>query len=259
MSPPPADLPEQEPLAGELEQRVIYSLLLPAVSLAARFGISAKDLGQWVQLAYLRHLRDQGMTHKEAGAVMGLSERSAKRLGQQLRGRFLRPEQEHNLPVRVEFILRAAPMSRARLYQVLRDVPQAELDTAIDALLDQGHIQEQEGRTVTLRVVRSVHSRVRDSWLARIGGLNSLSQNLAETVLGSFFLRDGRSLARTMSFHLLPHQQEQLKEALQQLIQAIAAMDQEAEGQPQALPVRLSVLWAPFGLLARRADPEDAD
>jgi hypothetical protein len=257
MSPGPADPPEQEPLPGELEQRVIYSLLLPAVSLAARFGISARDLGQWVQLAYLRHLRDQGMTHREAGEVMGVSERSAKRLGQQLRARFLRPEQEHNLPVRVEFILRAAPMSRARLYQVLRDVPQADLDAALNALLAQGHIQEQEGRTVTLRVVRSVHSRVRDTWLARIGGLNSLAQNLAEVVLGSFFLRDGRSLARTMSFHMLPQRQAQLEEALKELIAAIAALDQEATGSPEARPVRLSLFWAPFGLLRRQqGDPE---
>ncbi len=247
-------LPEEELSATEMQGRVLHSLLLPVVSVAASSGVDLKDLGQRLQVAYLQYLRGQGMTHKEAAQVLGISERSAKRLQGELRTHFLRPEQEHNLPVRLEFILRASPMSRARLAQVLRDVSSDDLDLALERLLDEERIAEVPGRTPTYKVVRSVQSLVRDTWLARIGGFNSLLQNLSDTVVGRFLLRDERSFARTMSFHILAERYEELHKAFDVLVEKIAALDAEAEGNTEAIPVRLSVFFAPFGLL-RKAKP----
>ena len=75
--------------SAELEQRVIFALLQPAISLAAGFGVSMRDLVAWVQVAYLKHLRSRGLTLREAAETMGVSERTAKRLSQSLKVSFL--------------------------------------------------------------------------------------------------------------------------------------------------------------------------
>ncbi|MEO1273284.1 MAG: hypothetical protein AAFX99_34810, partial [Myxococcota bacterium] len=251
---------DQELPREELEQRVIFSLLRPVVASATLFGVTSKTLGGWLQLAHLRHLRDQGLTLKEASAHLDVSERTAKRLFRQLKVNFLRPETEHNLSVTLEFMLRATPMSEARLNQVLRHIPAEAISAALKQMLDEERIAPNAGRTVTYRVVRSVTSMVRDTWLARIGGLNSLLQNLTDTVYGSFVLRDPRSTARTLTFSVMPERLDELQAAFLALVQTIAALDEEAEGHPDAVPMRLSVFFAPFGLAdVERSEPDPSD
>ena len=245
---------EQELPQDELEQRVLFSLLQPVVSMATLFGVNTKDLAGWLQLAHLKHLRARGLTLREAGEQLGVSERTAKRLFRQLKVNFLRPESEHNLSVTLEFMLRAAPMSEARLTQVLRHVPAEDVRKALEQMLAEGRVAPREGRTVTYEVIKSVNSMVRDTWLARIGGLNSLLQNLTDTVYGRFFRGDPRSFARTLTFNVMPERYGALQEQFEAMVATIAELDEEAEGDPDAVPVRLSLYYAPFELAEE--DPE---
>lgn len=243
------DDPEPDGLTGEeLRQRVIYSLFLPAVMLASAFEIPAKELAAWLQVAHFEHLRARGVTLTDTADALGVSVRTAKRLSRQLKLAFLRPEIEHELPVKIEFMLRAESMSAARLAQVLKEVPATEVHMALGRLLGEGRVEEVPGRTTTYRILKSVNSLVRDSWLARIGGLNSLLRNLGDTVVGRFFNHDSRALARTLSFHVLPEHYSALEALLEHTISQIAALDAEAQGQPLAERVRLSLLYAPFEL-----------
>ena len=242
--------------SAELEQRVIFALLQPAISLAAGFGVSMRDLVAWVQVAYLKHLRSRGLTLREAAETMGVSERTAKRLSQSLKVSFLRPEFEHNLPVKIEFMLRATPMSAARLAQVIRDVPTEQIESALNTMTAEGRIEPQPGRTETFTVIRSVNSVVRDTWLARIGALNSLAANLVDTVRGRFFARDRLSFARTLTFRVRPSAFRELESAFQELVARVAQLDGDDGHDPQALPIRLSVLFAPFSLPESDDNPE---
>ncbi len=247
-TPNKAKTPQQDPERlpeEELQQRIVYALLGPAVSMAASFGVSQKVLQNWVQVAYFEHLRSKGVTLKEAGAAMGVSERTAKRLSREFKTHFLQPELEHNLPVRIEFMLRAEPMSAARLSQVLRQVPPATLAKALEQLEGEGRIVAKPGRTVTYRVAQSISSLVRDTWIARIGGVNSLLGNLTDTIKGRFFDNDPNSFARTMTFHLRPERRAELEAAFGELVKVVAALDNDAEGKPGSLPVRLSIFWSP--------------
>ena len=254
---PEGKLPEGELPEGELQQRVIFSLLGPAIRSAASSGVPMKAFAAWVQVAYFEHLRHAGMTLKEASEVLGVSERTAKRLSQQFKTSFLRPEFEHNLPVKIEFMLRATPMSGARLAQVLKEVPPETIQGAIDRLLDEGRIAENPGRTVTYQVVKSINSLVRDTWLARIGGLNSLLENLSDTIRGRFFEMDARSFARTMTFHVRPERYARLQEIFDLLVEEIARLDEDAQAAEETVPVRLSLFFSPFDRFGGEADPED--
>jgi hypothetical protein len=243
-SPLPAEdtpgLPEEE-----VQQRVIYSLLGPCVALAAEFDVPLEELVGWVRVAYFQHLRDRGLTLREASDKLGVSTRTSKRLSQALKVSFLRPEIEHNLPVRIEFMLRAQPMSAARMAQVIHDVSPERVHAALDQLVAEERIVPQRGRTTTYAVVRSVNSLVRDDWLARIGGLNSLLGNVKDTVLGRFFRRDAASMARTLSFRLAREGGlDALQVAFGTFVERIALLEQEA-GE-DAEPFRLSVVLAPY-------------
>lgn len=233
---------------AERQQRIIYSLLGPCVTLAAEFGIPLEELVGWVRVAYFEHLRGRGLTLAQASQTLGVSTRTSKRLSQALKVSFLRPEFEHNLPVRIEFMLRAQPMSGTRLAQVIQDVPSEVVHKAVEQLVNEGRITARAGRTPTYEVVRSVNSLVRDDWLARIGGLNSLLANVKDTVLGRFFRSDPTALARTLTFRVAPVGGiEALQAALAALVTQIATIEDEAS--PDAVPYRLSVV------LARYEDP----
>ncbi len=237
---------EPELAPEELRQRVLFSLLQPVVGLAADFGIPIKDLQSWLQVVYLKRLRARGQTLRQAAELMGVSERTAKRMSQQLKVSFLRAEVEHNLPVRIEFMLRASPMSAARLAQVIRDVPAKDVHAAVERLLAEGTIAAQRGRTVKYRVVKSVNSRVRDTWLTRIGALNSLVDNVTDTVKSRFFSRGGHSFARTLTFHVDPENVEEIHAGFQVLVDRIATLDEAAHDHESAIPLRMSVIFAPY-------------
>jgi predicted ArsR family transcriptional regulator len=238
--------PEKDLPQGELSQRVIFSLLQPVVGLAADFGIPIKDLQSWLQVVYLKRLRSKGKTLKEAAELMRVSERTAKRMSQQLKLSFLKSETEHNLPVRIEFMLRASPMSAARLAQVIRDFPAKDVHAAIEQLLTEGTIKAERGRTTKYWVVKSVNSRVRDTWLTRIGALNSLMDNLSDTVRSRFFADEPNAFARTLTFHVAPEEVEEIQRGFEELVERITALNEAAQGQESAIPLRMSVILSPY-------------
>lgn len=184
----------------ELRQRVVYSMLLPAVRLARVFGMSLKELRGWLDAAYFQELRAQGLTQREIAAVLQVSERTAVKLSKDLREAFLRPEVAHSLPLRIEFMLGAEAMGEARLQQVMPEVDPAAIRAALEELVGQGRVKEVRGRTVKFAPSSPVRRLLRDSWMDRIGALNSFGDNLSNAVYGRFFQSEKRAFARTLTF-----------------------------------------------------------
>ena len=238
---------ENEVEAKELEHRVFFSLLGLVVSAADRLGLSLKDVTRWVRVAYVKELKDQGLSYAQIGDRLGTSERTIKNVARELRESFFLPEQEHNLPTRIEFMLWRTPMSEARLKQVLDGVEAEEVDTAIALLLDQGRIEVDDSeRTPTYVPTQSVNSQVSPEWVQRIGALNSLASNLYDTVEGRFFRMDPRAFARTLSFLIRPSNYADLEELFwETLVPFIAGLDEEAHDADEADPIRLTMFWSP--------------
>ncbi len=234
---------------SELQRRVVHALVRPAVKVAAAFRVPLGDVTNLVQMAYFHSLRSQGLRVKAVGERLAISERTAKRLAKQLRENFLDSERRYDLPVRIEFMLWAQPMSRTKLKQVMTGVPSGDIDLAVEQLLSEGRAEERPGRTAVLVANRAVNTLVRDSWLNRIGGLNSFLTNLADAVYGRFFRDEPKTFARTMSFLVADDDVDELSKLFTDVIvPAVQAIDERAkEGDSEAY--RMSICWAPFDYL----------
>lgn len=234
----------------ELVGRVVYSLLLPSVRVARAFHTPLKELTDWVQLAYLKELMDQGLKLKEAAEVLQVSVRKISSLSSQLREDFFAPERDYELTTRIEFALWAEPLSRARLKQYLSDEDEEALDEALDRLVEEGRVLPQEGRSTMYSVTRPASRLVRDELLARIDGLNGLLAILTDTVSGRFFRNDSKTFARMVQLRLRAEDLPKLRALYEEQIwPALEELDAAARDDPHAIPMGAGLFWAPQDLI----------
>lgn len=247
----------------ELERRLVHALARLVGRFAGAFSLPLGELVDLVQGAQLQVLRERGLTLGEIGKRMDVSERHAKRLMKQLRESFLDTERSYDLPVRIEFMLWAQPMSRARIKQVLRDEP-AAIDEAIARLLADGRIAESKDRTPLLRPTAAVQNLVRDTWLMRIGALNSFLANAGDAIYGRFLSGTPRAFARTMNFMVRPEDEPLLQRFFEESLVPFATRldeaghDSAATEEANAESFRMSVCWAPYEWMTRAVSEREA-
>jgi len=265
-APAPAASPAQEAAQDidqkELERRLVHALARLVGRFAGAFSLPLGELVDLVQAAQLQVLRERGLTLGEIGRRMDVSERHAKRLLKQLRESFLDTERTYDLPVRIEFMLWAQPMSRARLRRVMKDEP-GEIDRAIVRLIADGRIAEGTGKTPLLRPTAAVQSLVRDTWLMRIGALNSFLASLGDAIYGRFLSGSTRSFARTLNFLVRPEHEPLLQRFFEDTLVPFATrLDEEAHaasGEAAGEPFRLSICWAPYEWMTRAVEAAERE
>lgn len=241
----------------ELQTRVIYSLVTSAVKLAHAFGLPLKELLRSVETAYFREVRESGATLSETADALGVSQRTAVRLSKQLRDAFLLPEISHNLPRRIEILLDTRPMGVARLVQLLPNVSQDHVRGVLEGLVAAGRLREVPGRTVMYATVSDLRRLPRDTWIARVGALNSFAENLANTTYGRFFRSEPKSFARTLSFSMRPGALERLGSLYEdEILDTVRQLNTEADEADEHVGMQMSVCWAPYEYL-NNAEGED--
>ena len=242
----------EETLRQELRQRVIYALLSPAVRLAQVFGVGLKDLRGLLDTAYFQQLRNSDLTHQDIAKALGVSERTAVKLSRQAREQFLEASRQHNLPRRIEFMLGAEPMGLGRIGQLLPDTDAIHVANAVQELLRQKRIIEVQGRTLKYAPSAAVRSLPRDTLMARVGGLNSLAENLTNAVYGRFFKEEPRTFARTLTFRGGPEIYEQRASFDQEVILPGFRDIHRPEGElsleerQELEAAQISLCWAPY-------------
>jgi hypothetical protein len=249
------DRDEERRVAG---RRVVFSLLGPAVRVAFTLGVPMRELREALRLAYFKETRRRGQLLREAATTLDVSMRTLAALSAELKQNFLDAEQEVGLPRRVEFMLWAAPLSAARLRQVLRDVEGEDIDRALGALLAQGRIREVPGRTLRYEVVRSEFRLVDEKgWLARLDALDNFMGTVAHAVYARFFADEPRAFARTLSLYVRPQSMGRLRALYEQTIwEELRALDAEAKGHEDAQMIDVSILWAPYDYLVQMVEGE---
>ncbi len=262
---PPAPEAAQDIDGKELERRLVHALARLVGRFAGAFSLPLGDLVDLVQAAQLQVLRERGLTLAEIGQRMNVSERHAKRLLKQLRESFLDTERSYDLPVRIEFMLWAQPMSRARLKRVMKDEPRA-IDDALARLMADGRVAEGAGRTPLLRPTAAVQSLVRDTWMMRIGALNSFLASLGDAIYGRFLSGSPRSFARTLNFLVRPEDEPLLQRFFEDTLVPFATrLDEQAHATPgegeaaAGEPFRLSVCWSPYEWMTRAVEALEAE
>ncbi len=235
-----ADMPAEERRA-----RLVFSMLLPVVRLSRRFGISLADLTRWLRMAYFQELRSQGLTLKESCEVMGVSVPTAARLSRQLKTNFFAPERQHQLPQRIEFMLWAEGLSRARIHQCLPGVPNRDIDAALSQMVEEGRLQV-EGERETFVVVKGKARLVGSAWSSRIGSLNSLLDNLSDTVWRRLVLEQPEAFARTLNFRVREEDLPRLRALYEEVVWPhLVSLDEKARNWRDRRDVKLSIFWAP--------------
>ena len=263
----PGELDEEARAALELERRVIYSMMIPGTRLARAFGVPLKEVGEWVELGYLKELLDGGFKLKDAAELLKVSVRKVSMLSSRLRENFFLPELEHELPARIEFMLWAEPLSKKRIKQYLSAIKEEAIDDAIDLLVEQGRIHEIDGRTTTYEVVTSEQRLVRDDLMARIDALNTLLGNVTDAVFGRFFQKDEKAFARSLQFRVRAEDLPRLKALYEEHVwRELSALDEDARDDPNAIPMGATLCWAPMDLTIEtieaaraRAEEEEED
>ncbi len=233
----------------ELDRRVLLGAIGLAVKLCRRLGVPLKEFTGLVRVAYMRELRAQGLSLAECAERLDVSERTAKNLARELRQSFELPDAQHTLPTRIEFMLWRAPMSLARLKQVIHDHDATQVEAAIDVLLEQERIElDARGSTPVYIPTQSVNSQLSTQWVKRIGGLNSLVDNLYQTIALRFLkdeVSEEEAFARTLSFYLTPDRLASLQELFWKvMVPRISELDQASHSEPDAHTVKMTLFWA---------------
>lgn len=240
----------------ELDRRVLLGAISLGVKLAMKLEISLKEVTSLVRVAYMRELRAQGLSLLECADVLGVSERTAKNLARELRQSFDLPDKEHTLPTQIEFMLWRAPMSLARLKQVIQEHDAAEVEDAVALLVEQERVSLDTTQNVYV-TTQSVNSQLSTDWVKRVGGLNSLIDNLTRTITQRFFSvpegqeqEDGietdlSAFARTLSFYVSRGRLEELQQLFwKKVVPEIAALDLASHEEEDAYSVKMTLFWA---------------
>lgn len=230
---------------AELAERLIYSLLRPAVRLAMRSRLPMKELIRLAKVAYFQELRALGLTLQETADALDASLPTAARLSRELKRNFLRPEIEHQLPQRIEFMLWAEPLSRARLHQVLHEHPPEDIDRALESMVESRRIARAPGSDVFGLEAPQVRL-VSDSWFVRIGSLNHILENLSHTVVARFFETETprEAFARNLNLRVPTALLGRLHSLYEEVLwTALVGLDEAAKGESDVHDVRLTFFW----------------
>ncbi len=219
------------------------------MGLAARAGLKIdaqmSELVELVELAAFQTARRRGLKMREITERFGVGMTKAARLSGDLKAHFLAPEREHGAGRQILSLLRAEPLSLKRLVREL-DQDADAVAAAVERLVAEGRLRRVKGRTERFAPVRGVHRLPVAPWMARIDGLDTLMDHVFTAIEARFDRQDDQALVRNLAFRASPASLARLQALYEEsLVPLIVALDKEAEADPDAVDVKLSVLWSP--------------
>ena len=236
---------------SEMERRIVYSLLLPAVRLAKVFGVPLKDCAQYTQVAYFHELRKDGMKLREVAELLNISMRSAARLSKQLKANFFLTEDDQPLISKIEFMLWGEPLSLVRMKREMADEDPADIERTIEEMLAAKKIVCQKNRTVTYALVADASKD--NKWASRLTALNGLGTSISSVVYNRFFSENPDSFMRTLSFRVRRKDMEKLKEIYEAGIwEPLKDLDEAAAGFHNPIKMNMSIAWAEFDSIPKQ-------
>lgn len=230
----------------EYKQRLVYSLLRAAARVALRLRLPIGQLSSLLQMAYFQEARaEQGLKLDTIAELFGKSLRTVSTLHHRFRGDFFAPERDVAFRRAIAALVNHKPADDARLRAAFPDVPELELQAAIDDLV-RGGVLIRDG--AHWKRNPSAHEFLGTDTTGRIDGLNRQMDVLAATVWRRLVEPDARpALARTFVFQASDADFQALIDDVAALARdrAIAA-DQAAESTGAGARVGLTFAAAPL-------------
>jgi len=225
------------------QNRLVYSLLKPAVSMAARFHVPMRTLAELLRLTYFEVLRRQGLSQAAIGDRLGQTARHMRTLASKLKGDFFTAEREIGLVRDVENeVARSSPSAKA-LYASTSTWPHDEVDRAVETLLAEGRIVRDKGR---LRISPRYLVLSSDKFHHRIDALNHFLDGVTRAVAQRLIFEEReQAMVKTISFVARPARFEELLRTLEaNLRREIAVLEEDAQFEGEGRRYVLGVFAA---------------
>ncbi|MEO1271141.1 MAG: hypothetical protein AAFX99_23870 [Myxococcota bacterium] len=232
-----------------LGERVMMAALRTTAALATDFRLPLKRMKQLTELAYYRENRRRGYRMKEIQEVMGVGFSKVGTLSRQLKEHHAQPGSGLGIQRRLVLLLWAVPLTQKHLLSVFPEVDNALVLEQLQALVAEGVLVEEQGRTPTYRVEKRLAGLVKDRWVARLEALNSLMGNVTQVIQQRFFPEhpdeEPMAFVRTLHFRARPEDVERLEAVYRDVVlPLVQELDAQVEADAPSVPLRLSYLWA---------------
>jgi len=242
-------------MTREMHLRLVYSLLKPAVRIAAQFEVPVRTVTELLRLAYGEVLVREGLSPREIAQRLGQSERHVRSLRRKLEGDFFTAEKQVGLVRAVEEWIALdhprADDARARF----ASWPGEDVDRALGQLLEEGRIAKAEDGRLSIGERFVVLSS--EQFHHRIDALNHYLDGVFRAVLHRLVLNEREtSMIKSITFSAVPARlAEFLRRFEGELRREVAELEEDARfaGASDRRHV-LTIATAPEDALHRDAE-----
>jgi hypothetical protein len=238
------------------QNRLVYSLLKPAVSMAARFHVPMRTLAELLRLTYFEVLRREGLSQAAVGDRLGQTARHMRTLASKLKSDFFTAEREVGLVREVESeIARHSPTAKA-LHASLPGWPSAEVDQALVALVAEGRVVREKGR---FKIAPRYLVLSSEKFHHRIDALNHFLEGVTRAIAQRLIFEErDQAMLKTISFVARPAKLEELLRSLEaNLRREIAVLEEDAQFEGEGRRYVLGIFAAKDEPDAPLAAPRD--
>lgn len=208
--------------------RLVYSLLKPAISMAAQFHVPMRTLAELLRLGYFEVLRRQGLSQAAVGERLGQTARHMRTLARKLKSDFFSAETEIGLVREAESEIARSSPTPERLHASLPGWPEGAIDRAVQTLLAEGRITRDKKRLVSSPRYLVLSS---DKFHHRIDALNHFLGGVTRAVAQRLIFEEREeAMVKTISFVARPERFRELLKSLEaNLRREIAALEEDAQ------------------------------
>ncbi|MEO1267006.1 MAG: hypothetical protein AAFX99_02845 [Myxococcota bacterium] len=205
---------DDPPTWSELQRRLAFTLLRPAMRLCRLFRLPLSTVEELCRMAYFEEVRFGGHhSQAETALLMDRSLRTIGNLERQYRSDFLAPESELSFEREVEEMFSSGPLTVDHLAEELPHLDRVDLERLVGSLVNMGRLLEEgdpDGDETRYALNRDFVSLMRDALDAQLDGLGHQLGVIAQAVLSRFVAPERAAMARTLSFVALPEDMEAL-------------------------------------------------
>lgn len=215
-------------MVRDKQLRLVYSLLKPALRMAARFHVPVRAIGELVRLGYYELLAKEGLSGAEIAQVFGQTSRHMRSLAQRLRSDFFSAETDVGILREVEEAVALHRPTRAQLAKLLPAAERAAIEAAVEQLLREERIErEADGH---LQIGRRFVVMTSEGFAQRIDALNHHLDGLYRATVQRLVHDERRTtMIKTISFSARPEELEALLRRLEgELRRELAALEESA-------------------------------
>jgi len=232
---------------NDIEHRLVFAALLPAVRLATTFSIPLRGMKSILELAAYKEVRRRNLKMTQIREIMDVGMTKVGELSRQLKSQFSQPDTQYGLPRRILALLWAMPLTELKIAKALPEEEPEDVSRALAELVEQGAVLSQAGRRVdTYRAASGSYYLVRDEMMSRIDALQNLMHSVVQVSEARFLNDDTRAFSRNLGFRVRPEDLPQLQKLYEEhIFPLVCALDEAATGDESSVPLNLSVFWAP--------------